>query len=84
MTASITRSVLVGDLVRHGEIIRTVSATYAGTLDLVDGEGHLVAVVGEDEVDLVKTIAVTYRACARCQEAASECSCHSMTIGITY
>lgn len=89
--STLTRGIEVGSWVRYQGITRVVSDVYepvpgfdGRSLDLVGSEGQLVATVDESEVELVHTITVTYQACARCGEAAGECACRPMVIGITY
>lgn len=75
MTASaLTRQIAVGTAVRFGGYIRTVSGICAGTLDLVDSEGNLVAVVGERQVVPLVTIVIPAKEC--CGELLGEmCDC---------
>lgn len=64
----------MGDVVRHAGYIRTVAGVLAGTLDLVDSEGHLVATVGEHQVTPLTTITIPAKEC--CGELLGEwCDC---------
>jgi hypothetical protein len=85
-TTATATEIQVGSWVRYGGITRVVSDVFSGSgyVDLVDGEGGYLATVHVDDLTIVETITVTYQACTRCQEAAGECHCHPMIIGVTY